>query len=271
MFNYQRLKKKYEKLYNETLEKNKEILIESFVEYYGEKHRDEIVSRFNEIVFVYYIDWRDFSKVLKRFSFKDENVGKFNDLKKFVKFKKSTSDAFKANFVGSSNKKILKDELLSDYTTKDLLVEIFNDGNSEYCGILEKNKIYRLICLPILTYPETAIIHEINHSLTSYPVATVSNQTKKETIEKTGVFVNDEEINLNELINEKASLEIFGIFKHHGGDLSMIYLDVSICDYTKNLYLIDEFYNKFKEIIKESYITLNKNNLVQRIGKDNYQ
>lgn len=32
MFEYNKLKKKYERLYNETLEKNKEILIESFVE-----------------------------------------------------------------------------------------------------------------------------------------------------------------------------------------------------------------------------------------------
>lgn len=61
MSDYQNLKKKYERLYNETLEKNKEILIESFIEYYGEKHRDEIISRFNEIVFIYFIDWERYS------------------------------------------------------------------------------------------------------------------------------------------------------------------------------------------------------------------
>ena len=59
-FNYQKLKKKYEKLYNDTIEENKDILIESFVEYYGEQHRDEIISRFNEIVFVYFINWNNF-------------------------------------------------------------------------------------------------------------------------------------------------------------------------------------------------------------------
>lgn len=41
--------------------------------------------------------------------------------------------------------------------------------------------------------------------------------------------------------------------------------------YEKNLYLIKKFYKEFKKIIKESYITLNKNNLVQSVGKENYK
>lgn len=40
-FYYEMLKKKYDRLYNDTINKNKDILIESFVSYYGEKHRDD--------------------------------------------------------------------------------------------------------------------------------------------------------------------------------------------------------------------------------------
>lgn len=51
------LKDKYDEIVEQTLARNKSILIESFVEYYGEEYREIIERRYNEIVFVYYIDW----------------------------------------------------------------------------------------------------------------------------------------------------------------------------------------------------------------------
>lgn len=53
--------------------------------------------------------------------------------------------------------------------------------------------------------------------------------------------------------------------------MSELYLGYIKNNYDASLYLVADFYKKFKDIIKESYITLNKNNLVERIGKDNYQ
>lgn len=274
MFNYQRLKKKYEKLYNKTIEDNKEILIESFVEYYGEKHRDEIVSRFNEITFVYFINWEVFSDILKivsivKASVKKEYAIKFKDFKDFLKYKKKTNNTFKDYFIGSSNMKIIKEEIIDGYPVKKILGEIFNKGNPNYNNVLLKNQFCRLICLPILIVSEKDIIHEINHAITSYSI--MINQTKMEFIDKSGLQVFDKDINIGELINERASLEIYEIFKRRGGNLSEINLTTLENYYTRNLYLIDEFYNKFKEIIKESLITLNKNNLVQRVGKENYE
>lgn len=262
---YEILKKKYERLYNETLEKNKEILIESFVEYYGEKHRDEIVSRFNEITFIYYINWEDFYEVLNKISDKEKNTMKFEDINKFLKYRRNIKDSFKDRFIGSSNNKLLKKEFINDDVTRQFFIELFNDVDSTYSSTLT----HRLIFLPILTHPEETIIHEINHALTSFSL--FINLTRDEIIGKSGLQVTDEEENIDELINERASIEIFEIFKRRGGDLSVLHLNIYKCSYLKNLYLIDEFYNKFREIIKESLVTLNKNNLVQRVGKENYE
>ena len=41
--------------------------------------------------------------------------------------------------------------------------------------------------------------------------------------------------------------------------------------YKDNLYLIDDFYTYFKEILKKARITENKNFLMKKIGKENYQ
>lgn len=259
---YEILKKKYERLYNETLEKNKEILIESFVEYYGEKHRDEIVSMFNEIIFIYYINWEDFSKVEKNISIKDGDIAKVKDLKNFLKYRKKTNDSFKDSFIGSSKRNLLKDDFINNSMIKERLIEIFNYGNpASYYGTL--------ICLPVLMVNEKDIIHEINHALKFIFIA--FNLIKKEFIVKGGLYVSEEERKIEELINERASLEIFEIFKRRSGDMGAIQLITYELYYTRNLYLIDEFYNRFKEIIKESLITLNKNNLVQRVGKENYE
>jgi hypothetical protein len=42
------LKKKYDRTIKDSLDINKNILIESFVEYYGEEYRDKIVKKYIE-------------------------------------------------------------------------------------------------------------------------------------------------------------------------------------------------------------------------------
>lgn len=269
-FYYEILKKKYERLYNKTIEDNKEILIESFVEYYGEKHRDEIVSRFNEIIFIYYINWERFLKVLNFIDLRKEENIIFKDVNDFFEYRTKKDDNFKDSFVGTSNKKLLKNILIAS-AVKEKFIETFSNGDPLYLGVMEdKSKMDRLIFLPIVTHNKTTIIHEINHALTDFPLLLDDLKNKFES--KMGIQMNDDEEFFHELINERASLEIYEIFKRRGGNLTHLYFSNHFNSYyTYNTYLIDEFYNKFKRIIKESYITLNKNNLIERIGKDNYQ
>lgn len=146
---------------------------------------------------------------------------------------------------------------------KETLTMIIDRGNPICKSFLYESKTYRFICLPILLVSEKILIHEINHALTTFFL------TKN--MAKIGINVYDEEDVIDELLNERVSREVYEIFKKRGGDFSKIKLVTFKDFYTKNLYLIDEFYNKFKDIIKETLITLNKNNLVERVGKKNYE
>lgn len=143
---------------------------------------------------------------------------------------------------------------------KDFLTTVIDNANPICQCISYKSEICRLIYLPLLKVAEKEIIHELNHALTE------TFLTENIYFSKSGIEVDGEETIINELINERISFDICKIFKRRGGDFSKIKLNTFMDFYTKNLYLIDEFYNKFKDIIKESYITINKNNLVQRIG-----
>lgn len=148
-FNYQKLKKKYEKLYNDTIEENKDILIESFVEYYGEQHRDEIISRFNEIVFVYFINWNNFFNHsfsrLKNFycenkqAISESEQEMFQDFQDFFKYRSKANDVIKECFVGSSNKKVLK-KALFDNVFRNSLIKVLNDKTPTYFDHFKKIK-----------------------------------------------------------------------------------------------------------------------------------
>lgn len=139
--------------------------------------------------------------------------------------------------------------------------------------------MYSVICFEILPLPENAIIHEINHAITRDEVILImeENQTIS-SVHKIGLIVdvdtsyqNNNEIIIEELINDKTSQDITKIFKQKGGDLTSFCLNIPfIYPYQENFYLIDEFYDTFKEYIKISRISDNKNALVERIGKTNY-
>lgn len=79
MSKFEKLKLKYDNLIKGTLENNKKILIESFVEYYGEEYRTIIEKRYNEITFVYYVDWKTIDLVVKRFIPQVENPNEYEE------------------------------------------------------------------------------------------------------------------------------------------------------------------------------------------------
>lgn len=89
-------------------------------------------------------------------------------------------------------------------------------------------------------------------------------------ISKVGLKVGPEDSIIEELINQKIAWEVYEIFFRRGGNLDYICPN-GFEFYDRNMYLVNKFYKEFKEIIKESLITLNKNNLVERVGKENYE
>ena len=53
----ERIKKEYTKKINDSIKKYKNIILESFVEFYGDEYRTIITNRFNDIIFLYYINF----------------------------------------------------------------------------------------------------------------------------------------------------------------------------------------------------------------------
>ena len=79
------------------------------------------------------------------------------------------------------------------------------------------------------------------------------------------------EVIFEELINDIASEDIGKIFHNKGGDFSPVCLNIGINHpYQRNKYLVEDFYNEFKDYIKKARITNNKNILINTIGKENY-
>lgn len=279
---YDKLKEKYQDLIPRTLESNKNLLIESFVQYYGEGHRNRIEERYHQITLAYYIDWNLLKEIV-------EGLGLQN----------SVSRSFS---LGSSSKERCSDlvQLYQDhYPKKSFFTKLFQksvcmEESLEYVGCTGENLLenweliteilecsdpkcfsygdQKIVSFPILLCPDSVIIHELHHALTSEWMVDVSDGS----IEKSGLEISsndvvDDEV-IEELLNEKASQEITAIFHQKGGDFSSFCLDIPYFKpYEENFYLIDSFYREFRPFIKCARITENKNALVERVGKDVYQ
>ena len=285
MATFEELKTRYNSLVSETLERNKQTIIDSLVDYYGENHRDIIEHRYNEIIFVYYVYWdtidfimKDYITPLNEEKLKDivelanSRTEKPNKSKKFFSLKDKRKD-IPDNFIGTT-----KNELLKNIEIRQYLRELCATADSMYCPVGNPVNPHRMISFQIPLLPENCIIHEINHSITRNNLAIIKiSLTKIAKTIKTGLSitisgVNGDEAMLEELLNDKTALEITDIFKKKGGDLTPICKNIPfLFPYRKNFYLIDDFYNEFKNYIKEARITENKNILVNKVGKENYE
>ncbi len=284
MFNFKKFKSRYDSLIKETLQSNKPILIESFVEYYGESYRKVIEKKYNEITFVYYINWEMIEFIVDKFIPTVQNPDKYIDfinlnqyyqkqknkshsLSKFMKYK----DDLPFNFVGITNPLILKNQQIKEkiikWTTYISPVNVLY-GNNDLSE--------RIISFPILQLSEKNIIHEINHALTA-EVAFLLVETNQniEEFTKRGLsndfLSKSKEAILEELINDKSSEEITKIFKRRGGNLSSFCFNIPLSNtYKFNFYLINQFYEIFKNYLKIARISENKNAIIDRVGTENY-
>ena len=72
------IKKEYTKKINGRFKKNKNIILDSFIEFYGEEYRSIITDRLNDISFLYYIN--DFTIFYLVDNLKNENNDKFKNI-----------------------------------------------------------------------------------------------------------------------------------------------------------------------------------------------
>lgn len=136
---------------------------------------------------------------------------------------------------------------------------------------LANKEIY--VVFPILLISDKEFIHEVNHALKTFTLATVNHSL----IEKSGLslFVNKEcqYFLLEEVVNDLEAQEITDIFHSLGGSLFTLapFLGKDIDQGYQNYFpLIEEFYERFKDLIIDCSLNEDLNVLFKRIDKEKY-
>lgn len=266
-----KIKKEYSKKITSRINNYKKLILDSFVEFYGEDYRDIITTRFNDTSFLYYIN------DLTIFYIVDSLKQGYNDKFKNIMFatpyiihlienniynQEITPDNFYElgmnKIVGTSDEKILSDKNLLKYSIAIALRE--NNQNPYEFNICINKELKRIIALPIFSIDDKSLFHEINHVISSEIV--IKN---KETTVKCGLdYENEEKKYYNEILNDIMSLEIYNIFKQKCKDNILednIMVDVLFSKYIDFHYLLTEFYEKNKERLKSFYIDSNSTQL----------
>ena len=147
-----------------------------------------------------------------------------------------------------------------DFTTVEKILDHKQYLSSEYAFD------FNTIIVPVI-YNSSDIIHELVHALTNHILAKYFK-----------VYINNLEINaksnkkdirdysdLSEIIVERITMDILNIMVRKG-----IKIDVTSSYQGLVFPYIEEFYQTFLEVIKESVITGNLNYLIKSVGKNNY-
>lgn len=248
------------------LNDNKSKLIEAFVIYYGEDYRDYITEKFNNMCFCWGIS--DFFN--KSFQDRYKKIIESKPLYLLDEFKrvKSLCELDDSSVLGFSNDNIIKYSNLIKYIIKS------NNKITAYNGtFLYKEEIVKFIYFDMFLSSDEEIIHEINHYIINNVLATLTMDNKNFLISTNGVSsFGNEKVLFEELLNEKSSMEIVKIFKSLGGNLTwnkeLIFKSSN--KYKKFLPLVESFYTKYKDILKDVRISEDTNILYKYVDKDIY-
>lgn len=275
------IKLDYTNILNKRFLENKDKLIESFIEYYGEKHRDRIKVIYDNTIIVYYVG-QNITDLINTYNLFEFELN-LQQKEMYEMEKKLASDILtdeeknKIRYVGSNK--------TDEFTNEELSVIINTVVNTTKSNTPKKmlwifeGKIHRFIFLPSYIWTDFSIIHEMNHQMTSDGLLLIESEDDNNShISISGLNIDgynssDEERVIEELINEMSTMEITKIFHAKGGTYveENIKGDISEeSNYRKNFYLVEKFYTYFKDVIKEARISENKNLLLQTCGKGNY-
>ena len=152
--------------------------------------------------------------------------------------------------IGASSNDLFSESLIR-YSIALALRE--DNENSYETNIPMGNHIKRVIALPIYASDDRNLFHELNHAICSQMIFKDKKPIIKSGLEYEGM----DKLYIYEIINDKISLEIYNIFKSKCCDKILdfnISSKESTNEYENYHYLIDSFYEHYKEKIKLSSI-----------------
>lgn len=228
------------------------ILFEAFIEYYGEEEREKLIKEIDDIPFLFllsdvaYLNSKNipndhFAKRLELY-FRHNRLFLNSLARKGVNKRKILHEAVKQSMLTKYSQ-----ESFEYYLHEKFILELSNA--TTHFDIDGTNPI---IILPVYFITDRIIFHEINHVLT--------------TPKREGSLFPSEEV--DELINELISQDVLKIFRNLGGRILPYKLDIKL-EYEDNLFLMKDFYERFKDLIKKCVRNDNKKILEDNLGKEN--
>lgn len=263
----------YNKDFFKALNDNKNILLEAFVKYYGEEYRKVITTRMNNTYFYTFLSnttIKYMKLLIDQNAISNTNIAK--DIKEILNYygKKHITAKFYYSGIDVQGKS------LKEYTT-----EFFSNNNDVLggyiSGLTNHNTQSCIVYISICQYfhDETSIIHEINHTIRESILANyIDNNGEEYKITKGGIQIKygeyQNDVEIEEILNHRATLEIRDIFHKLGGCISTNPVH-NISPYEELFPLIEKFYQKYKTLLKKVAITDNMNALFSKIDKEKYE
>ncbi|MBQ6284995.1 MAG: hypothetical protein IJK67_01610 [Bacilli bacterium] len=238
----------------------KNVVINELIAYYGEKYKDEIVSRINDTNFIFYINPK--KRRIKR-SHSDRRKENFDEIKE--NYRKTRLEAKKnGELFNLYNKKSAAARFVCPYNETDF-TSMYNNGEKE---------IEKTIFIPLYFVNDEGIIHEMIHAVMSSPLGLIESPDYKILKYKIGLITSGDkgEDLLEECMTQIEALIIYEIIKSKGiSFIDEFYPNKSFeCKYDLFIPSVAKFYKDFKEDLVDARITLNLRRFINKIGKENY-
>lgn len=218
-------------------------VINEMIKFYGKKYKDTIIQRLEEVDFIFYGNIKNGMPSKKQgFSGKKGIIYKTKEIQ---------------------YSKDIKELINSDIDAK------FISFNARYD--FNKNTINKYILIPLFATDED-ILHEMIHAITYTPLYVDNEKEIYKGKSGLGVSNDDGEILLEESITElEAKILYKSLIKTRNKTFLNEYCnETSNCYYNNFIPLIYKFHKSFFGDITYSRITLNKNSIVNHIGKELY-
>lgn len=238
----------------------KNAVISEMINYYGEEHKEEIVSRINDTNFVFYINPK--KRRLRRIN-RDKRKDNFDEIeanyKKLRKEMKGESELFNyKNRRSPATNIIVKDN-------ETCFLYMYNNG---------EKRTDRTIFIQLYSTNDEGIVHEMIHSVMSSALGEIETSSGKILKYKTGLITTNHkgEDLLEECMTQIEALIIYETIKAKGVSfIDEFYPNRNFeCKYNLFIPSVAKFYRYFKDDLVDARMSLNLKDFINKIGIENY-
>ena len=238
----------------------KNTVISEMINYYGEEHKEEIVSRINDTNFVFYINPKKRRLIRINSNKRKDNFNEIEaNYKKLRKEMKGESELFNyKNRRSPATNIIVKDN-------ETCFIYMYNNG---------EKRTDRTIFIQLYSTNDEGIIHEMIHSVMSSALGEIETTSGKILKYKTGLITTNHkgEDLLEECMTQIEALIIYETIKAKGiSFIDEFYPNRNFeCKYNLFIPSVAKFYRYFKDDLIDARMSLNLKGFINKIGIENY-